>query len=153
MSKISKKYTAMLGITISVMMILMLGIHVLSGFTNFGINFVRSGTFENVQQNIRDRGWTFSADEANGYNIIFVNMTRENLDDFLGLVITGRISEGEMQLTILQNNTSQSFYLYNHEHQTITAISNIDVSIFSYGRFEMRLDFLNATDVLVDIEW
>lgn len=152
--KKSKKYTALLLITIFTMFLLMLGVHIIAGFTNFGIAFLRSGTFENVHQSIHDSGWEFSADKANGHNTIFISISRETMENFFNLTITAKIADGEMLLTISQGEISEVFNLSGDEFSISTAaFAYENMPAFSYGRFEMRLDFVNAIDVYVNVEW
>lgn len=143
-----KKHTILLMFALVIMLLLALGVHVLAGHTNFGIAFARSGTFENIHQNIHSTGWTFSAYEANGNNTIFAILNQDNLDNFS---LKSSIENGVVVLTIRNGEISQSFDL--NAGRLEMSSSDIDMNQFTPGRIEFTLTFTNAINASIEVEW
>ena len=148
----SKKNMKLLALTLTVMVILMIGVYAAVRLTNFtdGIRGFRSGEFLNIAQTISDDGWAFSAALANGQNVIFANLSCEDMANFK---LESSIGAGEMFLLIshANGNVVGNFNLSTGE----VAINSesIDMAVFEPGRIQMQLSFVGAENVHVNVSW
>jgi len=148
------RHIKLFAIALSAMVALTLIVHVMADYTRFGIAFVRSGNFVNIEQSISANSLTFSAHSANGHNTFFVTIPQGDLSEFLNFALSSKISDGEVYLIISQRGISRQITLHNNELNTLFLSSfDIDTSSFSYGLFEIRLNFVESIEVFVNIEW
>ena len=150
MIKASKKYTKLLFVILLSMFVLNIGMNfvMVSFDLRDNITSIKSGTFKNVQQNIYDRSWVFSASEANGDNIIFV----VDIDStaVYDLSFKVNISSGEMIMLLEQEAMFQELDISTNMKITV---EDIDMHMFESGLIDIRLIFVNARDVLVEANW
>ena len=150
MSKAPYKNTKLLIFTIAVLFGAALCARALMKHTGIGegFNSFRSGIFINMSQEIHNEGWTFSAEEANGYNVIFTDLNRGALDN---LYLRSHIGGGEMSLIIECKGASKIIDLSAEE--TAIPAGSLDMSGFEPGRVEMRLIFTGAVNVFISLSW
>ncbi|MCL2839935.1 MAG: hypothetical protein FWE05_04100 [Defluviitaleaceae bacterium] len=150
MEKTSKKYTKILLASLVGMLILSIGAPLIINSMGLlgDIRRVRSGTFTNVSQRTNSEGWYFSADEANGNAAIFIEPHQITLDN---LFLESSISSGGMSLTITQGNVSYTFDLSESNHKEM--IGDYIVDIFESRRIEMRILFVEAENVSIEVHW
>jgi len=146
----SKKYTKILCATIAGILALTIGVNLLARFTNVVGNFssFRTGRFIYASQVVSDYGWYLSAQEANGSNTFFIDLSEYRMRN---IVVISEISYGEMSLELAQGETTHSFDLSNNIGEKF--IGDIVADIFDAGRLEMRLVFVNAQNISVTANW
>lgn len=150
MATMSRRYTKILIASLLGMLMLSLGVYLLAHFAGLGSNITsfRNGRFIYLLLDVTDNGWYFSAEEANGSNTFFVELSHEELAN---LVIQSDILSGEMTLVIAQD--SQAFVLDLGERNFEKFIGDKVASQFEPGRIEMQLIFANAESVTATASW
>ena len=104
-------------------------------------SWTTSGTVTNQSE---DERWFLAVGRANGHIRRDANFTQDNLDFFF---IRSSNTEGEVRLTLIQDDTEIEFVLYPGLNDFI------NVGGLQPGNIRLRLDFDNATDVEVMITW
>ena len=148
MSKSPKKYTKLLVLTLTLIILLSIGVNVLMHMTSFGnTGHMRSGNFVNTSQGIDSHGWHFFADEANGHSTFFTNFSQIDLDNLL--IENCVIGSGDVELVMTQDATRLVFDLNNGAVEMTPA----DIGTLVPGRVEMRLYYTYAQNVNVNVTW
>jgi len=122
--------------------------------TIFVIDFARdgvdhkSGIFTLDFQSKGSDSWTFSAQSAQGYSIIFRDLSQEDLNK---ISVESSIAEGEMFLILSQDENSQSIDL--SEGTMKLSSKDMGMDAFNPGRISMQLKFNNAKNLAANISW
>ena len=112
-------------------------------FTREGVA-VNSGTFTGSPNNVANDSWNISVARANGSSRIDYTFTAANLS---AMHVTSTNSSGSITLTATQGDIERTFDI------TGAFNDNIDMSGFEPGRVRLRLQFSNAENVEILINW
>ena len=105
---------------------------------------ISSGSFVDHSSNAKSTSWTVSASSANGYESRTIDMSADNLS---ALNVVSSNSDGTVSLVITQGDNTQTVDI-NQQFS-----GNIDTSRFSPGKVELRLNYDNAKNMFIAINW
>jgi hypothetical protein len=107
-----------------------------------------SGIFTMRVEHHNKDSWTFSARNAQGYSIIFHDLSQEDLDNFS---VTSHFTDGEMSLILSQGDNVQTIDLSKETIQM--SAEDLNMNTFNPGRISMQLKFNDAKNIDVHIGW
>jgi len=113
----------------------------LAGCSN---SVVFSGVSVNRVSRAKATSWTIAAASINGHESRTVNLTADNL---AALNVVSANSAGSISLLITQGNTTKTVDISGQYS------GNPDMSGFTAGKVNLRLDYGSAKDINISITW
>ena len=105
---------------------------------------VNSGSFTNTPNNVSDSSWRTSTSRANGSSRVDYTFSATDLE---AMHVSSTNSGGRILLVLIQGDTERIFDITSEFN------SNIDMNDFEPGRIRLRLEFTNAENVEIVVNW
>ena len=137
----------LLVVIIAVVAASVIGAIVVVNIVNNGVDH-NSGIFTMEFETRTSDHWTVSAQSAQGYSIIFRDLSQQDLNK---ISVDSNIAEGEMSLILSQGEHSQTIDLSGGAKNL--SADDMGMDMFNPGRISMQLKFNNAKNIAVNINW
>jgi hypothetical protein len=109
-----------------------------------GTAYTSSWSTRNLTHNSRHESWMITADSVNGHAMRRIDLSIEEL---FALHVNSSNSDGSISATLTQGDTVEVFDISGEFSD------NLDTSNFEAGKIRLRLDFDNAIDVDLFVNW